>query len=457
MISRTLLSILSSVAVVSINVNAANFTGNWPQWRGPLGTGVAPEAKPPLKWSEDSGVKWKVKLPGHGASTPIVWNDQIFIQAAIPTGKKVASIPAEIASPVPAAQQQGGERERRRGGGGRPGGQTPTEEHQFVLLSIDRATGKINWQKVVREELPHEGHHQDHGYSSSSPVTDGQTVVAYFGSRGLHAFDLKGNLKWSKDLGKMRTRMSFGEGNSPALHGDTVVVTWDHEGEDFIAAFDKNSGKELWRQNREEITAWSTPLIIEQNGKAQVIASATRKIRSYDLESGKLIWECGGMTENVVPTPVADQEKVYATSGFRGNALLAIKLGHTGDLTGTDAIAWKHDRGTPYVPSPLLYKDRLYFFSGNNGMISSFDTKTGKPLFEVERLENFQQVYASPVAANNRIYLVSRNGTTLVLNPSDKVEVLATNKLDENFEASPALVGNQIFLRGRQHLYCLAD
>ena len=324
-------------------------------------------------------------------------------------------------------------------------------------MSLDRQTGKTQWQKVAREEVPHEGHHRDHGYSSHSPVTDGKLVFAFFGSRGLYCYDLKGNLKWSKDLGRMRTRNAFGEGSSPAVHGNTVVINWDHEGEDFIAAFDKESGKELWRQLRDELTTWTTPLIVEHEGKAQVIVSASSRIRSYDLATGKQIWECGGMTGNVIPTPVAADGIVYLISGFRGNALLAIRLGRTGDLTDTDAIVWKHNKSTPYVPSPLLYGQRLYFVGNNNGIFSSFDAKTGKALFEAERIEALPGVYASPVGAGGRVYLAGRNGAAVVLKDSDKLEILATNRLDEKFDASPAVAGNELYLRGHEYLYCIAE
>src|SRR5712692_3406669 len=231
----------------------------------------------------------------------------------------------------------------------------------------------------------------------------------------------------------MRIAMSFGEGSSPALYGDTLVVNWDNEGDSFIIALDKNTGKTLWKQPREERTSWSTPLIVEHDGKAQIVTAATRRIRSYDLASGKLIWECAGLTPNVIPSPVAGDGMVYPISGFRGNALLAIRLGGTGDLTGTDAIVWRHNKSTPYVPSPLLYGDKLYFFAGNNGILSCFDAKSG------------------------RAYLAGRNGATLVIKRSDKLEVLATNRLEEKFDASPAVAGNELFLRGREHLYCLAE
>jgi outer membrane protein assembly factor BamB len=282
-------------------------------------------------------------------------------------------------------------------------------------------------------------------------------VFAYFGSRGLHAFDMNGNAKWSKDLGRMQTKMSFGEGSSPVLYKDKIVVNWDHEGADFIAAFDKRTGQELWRTERDEDTTWATPLVMEHEGKAQVITGATRKIRSYDLETGKQIWECSGLTPNAIPTPVPGNGVVYLTSGFRGSALYAIKLGKSGDLTDTDAILWKLQKGTPYVPSPLLYDNRLYFFSGNNAILSCFKAENGKPVFEAERLEGLQGVYASPVAAAGKVYLVGRNGTTLVLKSGDKIEVLATNQLDEKFDASPALAGKELFLRGHEYLYCLSE
>ncbi len=430
----------------------------WPQWRGPLHNGVSPEASPPVNWSETNNVRWKVRLPGSGTSTPIIWGNQIFLQAAIAAGTNVAAAAPKPETPATEAPADGAPRRR---GGGAPGGgmrsEAPSGAYQFALISLDRETGKTQWQKVLREEIPHEGHHRDHGFASHSPVTDGQHVWAYFGSRGLHCLDLNGNLVWSKDLGRMQTRNSFGEGSSPALFSDTLVVNWDHQGDDFVAAFDKKSGKELWRQPRQEDTSWATPLVVMHAGKPQVITSATTKIRSYDLATGKLLWECAGMTANVIPTPVAADGVVYPISGFRGNALLAIRLGGSGDLTGTDSILWRHGKNTPYVPSPLLYGDKLYFFSGNNGMLSCFESKSGRALIDAERVDALQGVYASPIGADGRVYLVGRNGAAVVIKNSGKLEVLATNRLDEGIDASPAAVGRELFLRGRSHLYCLRE
>lgn len=412
---------------------------DWPQWRGPLATGVAPGANPPVSWSETSNVKWKLKLPGHGAGTPVIWGNQLFIQTAVPVG------------PAPAPAPDAG------AGGGRPRSIKPTQPYRFVLLCLDRRTGKTLWEKVAKEELPHEGHHQDHGFASYSSVTDGKHVYAFFGSRGLYCYDLHGNLKWSKQLGRMQTRAGFGEGSSPALHGNTLVITWDHEGEDFIVALDATNGKELWRQPREEPTTWATPLIVEHNGRAQVVTPGTQRVRSYDLETGKLVWEHAGLTVNVIPSPVSADGMVYLTSGYRGNALIAVRLGREGDLTGTDAVAWSHNRTTPYVPSPLLSGNRLYFFGSNSGILSCWDAKAGKPLIDAERIPALQGVYASPVAAAGRVYLIGRNGAAVVIKDGDQLETLATNKLDDGFDASPAVAGNELFLRGRQYLYCLAE
>lgn len=458
---------------------------NWPQWRGPEADGNAPEATPPTEWSETKNLKWKVKIPGSGTSTPIIWGDKVFITTAVPSDKKAGVTPAPDAeppsspapgpaavpapsAPAPAAADAppAGQppREGRRGGGGRGpggpggGGDEPQSLFQFQLLCLDRATGKTLWQQTAREEKPHEGHHQDHGFASHSPITDGLHVYAYFGSRGLHCYDLDGKLLWSKFFGRMRTRNAFGEGSSPLLTGDTIIVNWDHEGDDFIVALDKKTGDERWRKTRDEPTTWSTPLAVDFNGRTQVVVSATNRIRSYDLATGDQLWECGGMTANVIPSPVTENGIVYAISGFRGNALRAIRLGLSGDLTDKpEAIAWSYNTKTPYVPSPLLSGGRLWFFSQNTGIISALDAKTGKVLMDARRLDNFAGVYASPVAAGGKVYLTGRNGEGVVLSNSDEFKILATNKLDEKIDASPALAGRDLLLRGHESLYCLSE
>jgi outer membrane protein assembly factor BamB len=423
------------ILIVGFLAADENDEQNWAQWRGPRATGVAPRANPPLDWSETKNIRWKVEIPGRGSSTPVVWNDRIFLTTAIPAGASAAKSHEPL------------------------GGVAPRTTHRFVLLALDRKTGRVAWERVAREEVPHEATHQDNGtWASSSAVTDGEIVIANFESRGIHAYDLKGNPVWQADLGRKRMRNEFGEGSTPALHGNYLVVVWDHQGESAIIALDKRTGKELWRQKREEIDTWATPLVVEHGGRAQVIVSGMNRLRSYDLETGRLVWHTAGVTMNPIPSPVAGGGMVFVTSGFRGNSLKAIRLeGAKDDITGTPSIAWTLDRDTPYVPSPLLYDDVLYILKTNNGLLSAFDAKSGTPHYQLQRLAKAPNVFASPVGAAGRVYIPGRDGTTVVLRHGKAFEVLAENTLDDGFDASPALVGNEMLLRGYKNLYSIGQ
>jgi len=430
--TRTLLAGLGAVAVASgmaaWNVEAERY---WPQWRGPHATGVSKHATPPLEWSESKNVTWKVEIPGRGSGTPIVWGDRLFVLTAVPAD-------AAAAAPVPR--------------GGKPG------VHQYTVMALDRKTGKVAWQHVARAEAPHEGTHHEFGtYASSSAVTDGQHVIASFESHGIYAYDMNGKPVWQKDLGDKTMRNQFGEGTTPALHGNTVVVVWDHQGESFIVALDKRTGEERWRERRDEIDSWATPLIVEHGGRAQVVTSGMKQVRSYDLETGKLLWYGDGLTMNPIPSPVTANGLVILTSGFRGNDLQAIRLAEAKDnVTGSPAIAWTLDRDTPYVPSPLVHDGILYLLKSNHGILSAFDAATGKPHYQLQRLEATPNVFASPVAAAGRIYIPGQGGTTVVLKAGPAFEVQAANTLDDGFNASPALADDTIYLRGQRHLYAIA-
>ena len=334
----------------------------------------------------------------------------------------------------------------------------PEYVQQFTLFAINRADGKVQWKKVLREEQPHEGTHPTGTWASSSAATDGEVVIAFFGSRGLYALDMDGKLLWEKDLGDMTVKLGFGEGSTPALGKDRVVVQWDHEGESFLVALDKKTGRELWRQKREEGTSWASPLVVEHGGKTQIVTSASNKVRSYDAARGELLWETPGMTANAIPTPVHKDGVVFLTSGFRGNALLAVKLDEAkGDIQASPAIAWKLDRDTPYVPSPLLYGNELYFLKGNNGLVTCLDTKTGERLYGPERLEGVPNVYASPVGAGGRVYVAGREGATAVLEAGRTFKLLATNTLEDGFDASPVAVDKELYLRGQKYLYRISE
>ena len=436
--------LVAALAITSVQsaLGQEDSPGNpaWPQWRGPLATGEAPAADPPIQWSESRNVRWKVKLPGHGSATPLVWNDHVYVTTAISVGDS--------------GQRDGFFRGLTRRVFGTVGA---TDVHRYVLLAIDRRDGRVAWQRIAREEAPHEGRHRTGSWASPSAVTDGEVLCAFFGSRGIYCYDMEGGLIWDRDLGDMDIRMGFGEGASPALHDDTLVVVWDHEGQSFIAAFDKDSGTERWRTERDEMTSWATPLIVEHEGRAQVVTSGTNQVRSYDLETGRLVWNGAGVTLNAIPSPVAADGIVYVTSGFRGSEIYAVDLGAArGDITDTDAVIWSRDKDTPYVPSPLLHDGILYLVKSNSGILSAFDAQTGRPYYGPERLPGVRSVYASPVEAGGRIYVAGREGTTAVIAAGTMFEVLAGNQLEDGFDASPAVADEEIYLRGQRFLYCIA-
>ena len=407
---------------------------HWPQWRGPQGTGVSRTATPPTEWSETKNVRWKVEVPGRGSGTPVVWGDRLYVLTAVPVG--VAADAQHTAL-----------------------GGKPLVAHRYVVLAIDRKTGKTIWEQTAREEAPHEASHPQNGtWASPSAIVDGEHVIASFESRGLYAYDMTGKLVWQKDLGDKRMRSTFGEGSTPALYGNTLVVVWDHQGESFVAALNKRTGDEIWRKARTEIDTWATPLVTPVNGKPQVIVPAMNKITSYDLATGDVVWESAGLTMNVIPTPVTDGTFAFLMSGFRGNSAKAIRLADAkGDITGTPAVAWSMDRDTPYVPSPLLYDGILYFLKTNNGLLTAVDAKTGTPHYQAARIDAIPNVFASPVGAAGRVYIPGREGATVVLRHGPRLEVLAVNELNDGFDASPALVDAEIFLRGYRYLYCIAE
>ena len=413
---------------------------NWGQWRGPLATGEAPQGNPPLTWDEADGtnIRWKTEIPGRGLSTPVVWGDRVFLTTAIPFG--------EALPPKPSTAP------------GNHDNLSVTHRHKFVALAMERASGKILWQQTLREGLPQEQGHHTASLASNSPVTDGEHVFAFFGSFGLYCLDVKGKLIWKADFGAMQSLHGHGEGSSPALHGETLIINWDHEGKSFAVALNKRTGKERWRVERNEVTSWSSPIITLHDGKPQVIISGTSRIRGYDLDHGKVLWECGGLSSNIVASPVAGDGMVFAGSSYDKRALMGILLdGAKGDITGSKQIAWNLFRGTPYVPSPLLYDGSLYFLTHYQGILSRVDARTGEDTPGSFRLTGISNVYASPVAAAGRIYVTDLDGTTIVLSRGEIPRNLALNHLSEPVSASPAIAGKQMFLRGEKHLYCLEE
>lgn len=414
---------------------------NWHQWRGPDATGVSTTANPPIEWSEDKNVKWKVAIDGQGTSTPIIWGEKVFVLTAIKTDVKDTSIPD------PEDQPKTNFFDIKR----------PNAEHEFVVVCLDRNSGSELWRSVATTKIPHEGAHNDNDFAPASPTTDGERLYCWFGSAGLFCYDLNGKKLWQRDLGEAKVGSSLGEGCSPVIHDDKIVILRDHAGQSTIEVLDANTGSTIWKRERDEDNAWATPRVIEHSGKTQVITAASNAIRSYDLDSGEIIWQCSGMSGNVIPCPVVDGDYVICMSGYQGYAAMAIPLNETGDLTGSEKILWSKDRGTPYIPSPLLYDGLLFYNQSNQAILTCVDSKTGEVAFGPERIGQLSNIYASPVGAAGRVYITGRGGTTLVLERSGKLKVLATNKLDERFDASAAVAGNQLFLRGAKHLYCIAN
>lgn len=415
---------------------------NWPQWRGPYANGIASAGDPPVEWNENKNVKWKVQIPGKGHATPVIWDDQIILLSAVQSDTRVET-------GEPADDQQANQ------------WMSPTSTdyiHQFVVISVDRNSGKIRWQTTVREELPHSSTHQFGSWASNSPVTDGEYIYAYFGSHGLYCLNLEGKVIWERDFDPMEKVMNFGEGSSPVLYKDRLILLRDHEGPSFLHIMDKNTGEDILKISRDEISSWATPYIIEYDGNPQVITTATNRIRSYNPDTGEVIWECSGLTRNVIPTPVSADGIVYLMSGFRGSALLAVNLEKAkGDITNSDAIAWKYDKLTPYTPSPLLWDDKLYFLRVNNGLLSCLDAKDGGEYYTSQKLEDVQEMFASPVGVKDRIYFTGANGTFHVVRHGPEFELLSQNQLEDKFHASPVVIGNNLYLRGFRYLYCIAE
>ena len=412
---------LVSLAIASLCSTFA-LADNWPHWRGEQGNGVSLTAKPPVRWSPTQNVKWKTPIAGRGSGSPIVWEDRIFVTTAV-------------------------------GGSG-----TEVTEMDFQLLCIDRRTGQPLWTKTAITATPHAGTHRTNSFASASPCTDGDRVFAHFGSRGLYCFTLDGQLLWKRDdLGLMQTRAGFGEGSSPTLAGERIIVPWDHEGDSYIAALEKATGETIWKTPRDEPTCWATPLVVRFQGREQVIMNGQTSARSYDLETGEELWRCPGQTQRPAASAVSNGVLAFIGSGFRGSFLGAFQLDGRGNLEGTPHVAWTTDHDTPDVASPVLSENRLYFYKGRSGVITCLNAKTGQPFFERKRLNGLDSIYASPVAANGYVYLSGRNGNTVVLKDATTFEVVAENSLGETIDATPAPVDNELIIRGERHLFCLSE
>jgi outer membrane protein assembly factor BamB len=450
--------ILSFVLIVAISPSLS-MAGNWAHWRGPTGNGVGMNTHPPIRWSSTENVKWKVAIPGRGSGSPVIWENRVFAVTAAPT-ENDGGQPSTAAGATRRRPSLGGGGPRRFQGRGRPfgGGGSQLRELAFIVLCFDRLTGEELWRRTATVATPHQAMHSTNSYASASPCTDGKHVYAHFGSRGLYCYTIDGELVWKRDdFGKMDTRNSFGEGSSPTLEGDKILVPWDHEGPSYLYALDKSNGKTIWKTPRDEPTCWATPLVVEYQGAKQVVMNGQTCARAYDLETGKELWRCGGQAERPVASAVSDDGMVFIGSGFRGSFLGAFRLDGRGDIENTRHVVWTLGRDTPDIASPLLSGSRLYFHKAKTGMLSCVDAATGKPHYMATRVPGLTTTYASPMAAGGHVYVTGRSGTTVVIKDADEFEIVASNSVGETVDATPAPVDNELFIRGENHLFCIAE
>jgi outer membrane protein assembly factor BamB len=428
------LTTIVAVWLIAMTTSGAS-TPEWPQWRGPFNTGMAVGGAP-LRWDDRANVRWSLLIPGRGHSTPAVAGTRLFLTTAIPTGR--GTRPAT---------------EGRAGGGAEAG-----LEHRFEVIAVDRQAGRIAWQRTAIVATPHEGYHRVYGsFASNSPVTDGTRVFAFFGSRGLYAYDLDGTLLWQKDFGvRMRMDLAFGEGTPLTLHDNRLLLHFDHLDTGFLVMLDPATGREIWRAPRTEPYNWAAPYVATHAGRREVVVSGLT-VRSYDFETGALLWEAGGLGENTIPQPVHTGDLVFAMSGHTVRRLMAIRLGRSGRLTGSEAIAWSTDRGAPYTPSPVVHDNRLYVLT-DAGQLSVFNAATGQALYQQARLPKPYNFKASPVGANGRLYLATEDEDVVVVRMGDTFEVLATNTMPgQSFIASPVIVDGNLYLRSRTHLFSIGQ
>jgi outer membrane protein assembly factor BamB len=414
---------------------------NWPQWRGPDGQGVSDEKGLPTEWSNEANVKWKTALPGRGVSSPIVWSDHIFL---------TTSIEGAVIEGAQAIKHMDEGKEFKH-----PDSVGGNRSQTLKVLSIDRNTGKILWERTAYEGRVYDDHHKKGSYAASTPATDGKYVYAFFGSEGLYCYDFKGTQVWKQSFGGIAT-LGMGTAASPVLFQNLVILQCDEDAgeKSFIVAVDKNTGKQVWRTPRKVQASWATPILVRAAGRTELITSGNEFVISYDPATGKEYWRCRGLESNAIPTPLAGHNMVFISAGYPAKRTIAIKLGGSGDLTNSPNIAWKYEKGTAYVPSPILYGDYIYLTT-DRGILTCLDARTGEIKYEGGRVPVPATFTASPVAFDGKILLTSEDGDTFVVKAGPKHELLKTNSLGEAVYASPAVSDGKIFIRSDKSLYCI--
>lgn len=422
---------------------------NWPSFRGTNAAGVADGQSLPDQWSGEKGIniKWKARIEGLAHSSPVVWGDRVFVTTAI-SGKGQASFRPGLYGDGTASSDR--------------------SVHKFRVLCLDRKAGKVLWDRTAFEGEPREKRHIKSTYANATPATDGRYVVAFFGSQGLFAYDMNGQLVWKKDLGRIDAGAydvpdyEWGTASSPIIYEGKVYVQVDQQKGSFITAFDLKSGRELWRTSREELPSWGTPTVYPGKKRAELITNASNFIRGYDPESGKELWRLGGSSKITAPTPIFDGEFIVIASGRRPEApIFVLKGGASGDITlkdgqtSSESVVWSKQRVGSYMPTPLIYQGHLYVLQ-NQGILACYDLATGAEKYTDRIPHEGSGFSASPVAADGRIYLSSEDGDIFVVKAGPKFELIGRNPMGQLLMATPAISQGMIFVRGERDLFAIS-
>ncbi len=442
---------LVTVAIVLTVLTALPRSGGaqqWPKFRGLDAGSVADDPALPDTWSETENIAWKIDVPGLSWSSPIVWDDHIFVTTAV-------SAADDEVQPIRGLYDPG-----------EHNGSVPASgEHRWLVYDIDFETGAVRWVTEVHRGAPTITRHLKNSFASETPVTDGERVYVYFGTIGLvAALDLTGEVQWRRELGVFNGRQRFGTAASPALHDGRLYVVNDNTTQSFLLALDAATGDEIWRVERDEVENWATPFVWENDVGTEIVTAGLRRVRSYDLD-GQLLWELGGMTVNVVPTPFARDGLVYISSGYPGGMprpVYAIRPGASGDISlsegenGNDFIVWYQPMLGTYNTSALVY-DGHYYTLLDRGFLLNHDARTGREIYGRTRIKPGAGFTASPWAYNDRIFLMGEDGDTFVIRAGNAFELLHTNTLDEMALATPAVVRGSLLLRTQTKLYRLSN
>ena len=405
---------------------------NWPQWRGPGGNGISAEKNLPVEWSAEKNVVWKTAIPGRGRSSPVIWGDRVFLTTDIEAGKAEGNQPPKhVLRGTPFRH---------------PDSVGADVRHKMTLLCLDRKTGKILWQRIAYEGVVYDERHKAGSYAAPTPVTDGQAVYAYFGAEGFYAYDLNGKLLWKYDPGKIQT-VGMGPGASPVLAGELLILQCDSSDQKSkVVAIDRKNGELVWKTERTTDMTWSTPMLVG----TELITTANDMVISYDPKTGKERWRGPGVKGNAVPSPVSGNGIVVVSAGYPDKYAWAFRAG------GDGTKLWEYSKGTAYVPSPIFYGDYVYLVT-DKGLITCLDAETGSVKYEGKRPGPGGQFAGSPVAYDGKILLTSEDGETHVMQAGPEFAVLRTNSVGEPVLASPAIANGMIFIRGRDHLFAIAQ